>query len=475
MAAAANFTDDFAALMREKVRRELRSKETLRAFMRRTTPAFDTPEHLAPYIAALEQAQREPIDICISAPPQHGKTELTMHALLQIVQKFPHLRHAYVTYAQKRADSVSGKILLPAARAGLDLGGSRFCRTTPEGGQIIFAGLDGQLTGEPIDGVLIVDDPCKGRADAESATMRDKTWEAFKASCISRCHPSASKVVMATRWHPEDTIGRLVNELQWKYINLPAISADGKALWPERRPLHWLEKQRETFGEYDWSSLYMGQPHYRGSHVYNEPIYYDVGELPTKGFKVSIGADFAYTGNTHSDFNAYVVIFHTDECDYIVEARRYRNTVAAFKPILTNVLKRYGGKITAFIAATEQGVIDFLLSNTNGTEGSLRAEGVRALTDKFVRASPNAARWNAGKIRVPKSLAACTVDQKELATLNGKGGLPPDWMEEFMGEIRSFTGVGDKRDDLIDSLSGAFHPFEILRPTIRMGTDPLPF
>jgi predicted phage terminase large subunit-like protein len=61
--------------------------------------------------------------------------------------------------------------------------------------------------------------------------------------------------------------------------------------------------------------------------------------------------------------------------------------------------------------------------------------GQVAKADKFIRALRYAAAWNAGKVLLPTSAP---------------------WLEEFLSEHASFTGVRDKRDDLIDAAVAAF-------------------
>ena len=60
---------------------------------------------------------------------------------------------------------------------------------------------------------------------------------------------------------------------------------------------------------------------------------------------------------------------------------------------------------------------------------------VAPMGDKFTRAQPVAAAWNDGRVRVP---------------------MHAPWLSDFLAEVASFTGVGDKHDDQIDALSQAY-------------------
>jgi predicted phage terminase large subunit-like protein len=79
-----------------------------------------------------------------------------------------------------------------------------------------------------------------------------------------------------------------------------------------------------------------------------------------------------------------------------------------------------------------------------------------ATTDKFIRAQPVAAAWNAGSVMVRR-------------------GEHP-WHHAFLDELRDFTGVGDAHDDQVDALAGAFAALQQSRPALpsRAAYDMLP-
>jgi hypothetical protein len=58
----------------------------------------------------------------------------------------------------------------------------------------------------------VLDDPIKGREAAESQTIRDKTWEAYRDDFCSRLVPGAPQVMILTRWHEDDPAGRILPE-----------------------------------------------------------------------------------------------------------------------------------------------------------------------------------------------------------------------------------------------------------------------
>jgi predicted phage terminase large subunit-like protein len=91
-----------------------------------------------------------------------------------------------------------------------------------------------------------------------------------------------------------------------------------------------------------------------------------------------------------------------------------------------------------YAAGTEKGAGDFI--RAQGVP--LRTEAPRG--DKFVRAQPVAAAWNAGKVLLPTHGA---------------------WLDDFCTELASFTGVNDAHDDMIDALAPAF---DLLTPANKI-------
>jgi len=417
--------EDIRKALQKQPEAESRSSESLLDFVARS-PGLESPRHLAPIAKVLETALDKPIRAVFSTPPQHGKTVLLSHALVRLLQRYPKRRNAYVTYEARRAEEVSLDIQRIATDAGLRWDGSRKIWRTAQGGGLFATGVGGPLTGYPVDGLMLVDDAIKNRVEAESSVIRNRIHNWFTSVALTRCHPIASVVIVATRWHSDDLSGRCI-KAGWESVNLKAVQ-NGKALWPEQRPIEWLEEQRRQIGEYDWSSLYMGEPRNRGASVFHDVVLCD--ELPTQA-RYAIGIDFAYTAKTHSDYSVAVVLAELDGTYYVVDVRRQQVTAPEFAETLRDLMDLYpGSKRCAFIAGPERGVVDML----NATH-KLGIQPLPATTDKFVRAQPVAAQWNNGNLLVPRHA---------------------EWTESFVDEIVSFTGVSDAHDDQVDALAGAY-------------------
>jgi hypothetical protein len=112
---------------------------------------------------------------------------------------------------------------------------------------------------------LLIDDPIKDRAEADSETVRKALHEWYGAVAYTRLMPGGAIIIIQTRWHEDDLAGWLLRDHateNWDVLRLPAIAEQddefrkqGEALWPERFPLPELERIRAAIGGRAWASM----------------------------------------------------------------------------------------------------------------------------------------------------------------------------------------------------------------------------
>lgn len=235
--------------------------------------------------------------VLITTPPQVGKTSIAaIWGIFWWLCLNPTARVIIGSYgtmlATKRGRAVRKLVQQHGYRYGLVLeqgsGAANDWHLT-SGGGVRSAGIDAGITGEP--GTLaLIDDPVKGRAEADSPTQREKTWDWWSGDLQSRLAPGAPVLLVMTRWHDDDIAARLLKEEgtaedggRWRVIYMPAIATspdlapdgltDGLGRAPgeplthpriktsERERLlgHWNDKKRASTPR-DWGALYMGDP-----------------------------------------------------------------------------------------------------------------------------------------------------------------------------------------------------------------------
>ncbi len=154
-----------------------------------------------------------------------------------------------------------------------------------KGGGVRSVSAGKGLTGFDVN-LLIIDDPHKDRADAESEAARRALHDWYSSAALSRLQPDRSAVVaIQTRWHPDDFAGRRIEEEgriedggRWKVIHLPAVAdpkfgpdplgrEHGEPLPHPKIPTRdvvrlrgWWANKKQTSIVRDWHALYQGDP-----------------------------------------------------------------------------------------------------------------------------------------------------------------------------------------------------------------------
>lgn len=432
------------------------STESLADYIARVAPQHTPiPWHLQQLIALLERAIMSRVFALVSMPPRHAKTTTIRRALSWAIAKYPDRLNGLAMHGETSARHQSRQVRKMARAEGVTLAPDAQNTSlwlTPEEGGLYAAGVLGQWTGKGIGGLLVCDDLIKGRESAESQTLRDRVWEALTDDIMTRSEPPCgSIVVVETRWHDDDPPGRILEQMghdgfpEFEVINLPALrdprtnkpsDADSAiALWPERFPVDDLRTRRAVLGAYGWASLFQGQPRPRGGRVFqrDDPPRFEE-RLPDHARAVVLSVDAAGTENTRSDWTVMGALEFEGSgpkmvCN-VLDVERYQLEPSDIAPLLLAFQKKHADGSAFRIEATRDGKA--IAKALRKLEQDLTIIEVVPIGDKYIRAQPVAAAWNQGRVRVPKHAP---------------------WVDEFLREIRKFTGSGKGKDDQVDMLS----------------------
>lgn len=439
-----SFLDKIAAERLTKIRegrKQNYSELPILDFVPAVSPKFYRTNHLEPIAAILDAVFESPQFFTFSAPPRHGKSELIFHFIAKYLLCHPDHQVAYVTYTATLAEKRSINIREICKRAGMEFDQKMSTRAywrTAQGGGLLARGPGGALTGEGIH-LMVIDDPYRDRSEAESPVIKATIMDWWYDVIGTRIEPGGSVIVFHTRWHPEDLIGILINEHDWPHINLQALGEDGQALWPERYDAeHFLKKKKEN--EYTFASLYQGEPRPRGGAVFNGTYLYTDEQFAKlkeerKIRKYVIGIDCAYTAKTHADYSVAVVLaIDEDKNHYVVDVRRMQCEAPKFAGVLKELRLTYDHPTIYWYTG---GIEKAVATNFRDTFG-VPVKDIPAREDKFVRAQAVASAWNSGRILLPRE--------------------HKPWLDNFVAEVLTFSGLADKHDDQVDALAAAFIP-----------------
>lgn len=428
---------------------------------------YAQPDHLEPLLDALKRAfAGERVRFGFSVPPQHGKTETIVAACAQQILKDPRSQLGFASYVATKAHRESMRMMSIVEKFDGQINKGSRSRgdwlTTRHGG-VKAAGLDHGFTGRPF-GIVVVDDPYDGRKQANSPVHREAVEVFIKETLEPRCH---AIILVHTRWHSDDAIGKRLKDPRWQIVNLAAecdVEGDalgrsfGQVLWEGANALkgvpeeQWFAKEKEDI--FVWSSLYQGRPRPKGGALFG-PATYLQGPRP-RGLKVGVGLDFAYTEKTQSDWSVAVVLGKEPDTvgvdvDPVTKLKR-RVLIERGPTHVLRVLRRqlkadaFSEELKGFLSPWP-GVpcYAYLYGPELGTADHMRKGGrnVRVLTkpgDKFSRAQSCAAAWDKGLVPVPEG---------------------EDWVEEFVEEVTSFTGMGSGKKDQVDALVAGFDALDI--------------
>lgn len=196
------------------------------------------------------------------------------------------------------------------------------------GSEWMAAGILTGITGNRVDGV-VWDDLMKGREQADSEVIRQKTWDAYFEDLLTRKKPSGWEVGITTRWHEDDPAGRILpaeyngesgwikcrDGNDWYVVCLPAICerADdplgrqiGDILWPE-----WFTK--EHFKPFQrnartWNALFQQRPAPESGDFFQADWlkHYETAP-PRETLNIYGASDYAVTANG-GDYTVHIVV-----------------------------------------------------------------------------------------------------------------------------------------------------------------------
>jgi predicted phage terminase large subunit-like protein len=258
------------------------AREDFGAFCELMVPGYVDGWHIRMLREVLERVERGELKrVIITMPPRHSKSlHVSENFPAWFLGRNPRKRVIAASHTQRLSDIFSRRVRdkiayhdWPFPEVSIARGNTGVRSWSLEGidgGGYFAVGVGGSPTGVGAD-LMVIDDPIRNQADADSEVIRDLTWEWFTGTMYTRRQPGAAIIVTATRWHEDDLTGRLLAEMgrggePWFELHLPAEFDDGTYLWPEFFAESEYKLARLS-NDRVWNALYQGRPHAKEGNV----------------------------------------------------------------------------------------------------------------------------------------------------------------------------------------------------------------
>ena len=277
-------------------------------FARYIMPDFETTDFHTVYYNVLDRFAHGKLKrVIIQMPPQTGKSLGSSRMLPAFIEGLnPDKKICIGSYSttiardfnrdvQRIIDSDEYKQLFPDTflnRSNVVTVSTNYLRNSEviemvgHRGSLRVVGRGGSLTSKTVD-ISILDDVYKDYAEGNSPVIREAAWKWYTTVVRTRLHNQSQELIVFTRWHEDDLIGRIVQSGEkvvdvrtwadidnidpdsWLRINFEALKTTdpteldprqkGEALWEARHSRERLEAQREL-DPVQFNCLFQGNP-----------------------------------------------------------------------------------------------------------------------------------------------------------------------------------------------------------------------
>ena len=469
---AADLDRRIAAAKRAK--RAIEARSDFLKFVKFTMPDPDDPDdiersmfkdakHHRAIAKVLEEVEKGHIPrLIVTLPPRHGKSELISRRFISwLLGRDGYRNVIFSTYndsfAEDFGSDVRNIMSTPQYRQvfpgfGFRKGGASKSRIqSGAGGMAVFVGRGGSITGRGAD-FLIIDDPIKDAEEASSPTVRQKLYEWFTQVAMTRLmSATASVIIVHTRWHEDDLIGRLTDPTnpcfneeeasKWKVINLPAIALDddplgrkkGELLWPERFGMEFMEAQRRLDAR-GFSALYQQRPSPEDGDFFSRDAiqYYTRDQLP-KDLRIYAASDHAIgTDKTRNDATVLLVAgVDANDDIYLIDCWWERAAADQVVKAMIELMRRHRPVMWwAEKGHISKSIAPFLRKRMMEEKVYCAIDEVTPINNKIQRAQSIQGRMSMKKVFFPKNAP---------------------WVMNAVDELLKFPNA--RHDDFVDALA----------------------
>ena len=305
--------------------------------------------------------------LSISCPPRVGKSTIGIFFLTWIMGRYPDRANVMSGHS----DSLTKGFHFEALQIISDENTYRFSEVFPNSllvdksmadetislkskrrfPSLTCRSISGTLTGAVEVGqnaLLYLDDLVEDREQALNADRMDKLYAAYLNQLKDRMKDGAKQLCVATRWVPNDPIGRIEEEYgddpRYLFVRIPALNEQGKSNFHYPYNLgfstEYYEDMRRSLisaGEDDsWSAKYMCEPYWQQGLMFQEDDLQYFDELPEGEPDATLAV--CDTKDRGADFCVQPIGYVYGDMHYIVDVVCDNNLPSVFQPRLARHL-----------------------------------------------------------------------------------------------------------------------------------------
>lgn len=436
----------------------------------------DVAKHLQQFYLDLIDGLRP--KLVIEAPPQHGKSVQIVDFIAWVAGKHLELKTIYTSFSDRlgvRANlslqrlftsSIYNEIFpsLSIPKKGaqgndVKLRNRDIIEYLDTDGYFRNTTVQGSITGESLD-LGVIDDPIRGRKDANSITVRNSAWDWFTDDFFTRFSEDAGLLAILTRWHVDDPIGRLIAaEPSTKVLKYPALADDkaklmphdprkpgsNKALFPEHKSSDFLLERKRVMPDVNWSALYQQNPYVAGGAIIKGSFFGRYTQLPKLKWRACFG-DTAVKKKEANDYQVaecwglgedgklYLIDLMRDKFEAYELEKRFPDFWAKHKSADKSRLRYFGIEDKASGSELIQRMQKVIVPK-------IPVKGIQRNVDKYTRVCDILGYIEAGYIMIPENAP---------------------WVHDFIAECEAFTADDahdhdDQIDPMCDAISDMLH------------------
>lgn len=401
--------------------------------------------------------------LIITMPPRHGKSDMvTRFFAARLIGLFPWAEIIICQYSSPKALEMSRDIqrivkseaykeLFPDIQIARGKSSLEMWEIENHIGKIRAAGIRAGITGGGCH-FGILDDYCKNREEAESLVIRNKAWKEFTDSFFTRRAPVSIIIVMATLWHVDDIVGRIIRKMKeeedfprFEVIKFPAKSVKYETgyLFPERFSKEYYEEEFALLGSYSAAALMQCNPQVKGGNILKiDKIEIVPGRMPD-GMKLVRAWDLASSEKERikddPDYTVGILMARLDRKTMVKDM--YLTTIFIYDIIRGRWEAPKRDEIIRQTAWSDGPGVKIAIESVGGykdayttlkqvLQGIRSVVGITTTSDLVVRTSPLEAIFEAGNVYLKEA----------------------PWNDEFIQEVGSFSGSSSLHDDQVAAM-----------------------